>query len=513
MTEAISKLVRSKCAWPSALGLLLAFGQAVASDTPQSTIHFTNGDWLRGTLAAYDQSGGVSWEHPDAGGVMQFNISRVTELTLDGEAPDALPPGNLCEVMLVNGDHFRGNLTGTTKQHYLLDTWHAGKLQLARKSVRKIAPLPRGLKTIFQGPENDDGWTHGKITNETIGESGNWRYHNGGFHAKPAASIAKDLKLPDRSRLSFDLEWNGSLHLAFALYTDTLHPISLSTKEDEPDFGGFYSIQLNSYSVNLLPVKKHEPLTYLGQATLPGFRNETNSHIEFFASKPEKMIAVSINGKVIRKWTDHDGFVGEGTGVRIVHQGRGAVRIANLRVEEWDGRFQEPPTQQIGAVNDLVKLINNDRMEGMVIGIIDDKLQVKTAEGEFPVPLDRVKQIEPATTKTILDMPLKQRVITHLSDGSQMTFVLDRWSKDGVEASSPGFGKATFRPESIMRMEFQAHLARADIKTIYRVQQGDTINSIARKRGASVQAILKANPSLKPGQLRIGQQVIIPLNK
>ena len=347
MTEAISKLVRSKCAWPSALGLLLALGQAVASDTPQSTIHFTNGDWLRGTLAAYDQSGGVSWEHPDAGGVMQFNISRVTELTLDGEAPDALPPGNLCEVMLVNGDHFRGNLTGTTEQHYLLDTWHAGKLQLARKSVRKIAPLPRGLKTIFQGPENDDGWTHGKITNETIGESGNWRYHNGGFHAKPAASIAKDLKLPDRSRLSFDLEWNGSLHLAFALYTDTLHPISLSTKEDEPDFGGFYSIQLNSYSVNLLPVKKHEPLTYLGQATLPGFRNETNSHIEFFASKPEKMIAVSINGKVIRKWTDHDGFVGEGTGVRIVHQGRGAVRIANLRVEEWDGRFQEPPTQPV----------------------------------------------------------------------------------------------------------------------------------------------------------------------
>ena len=49
-----------------------------------------------------------------------------------------------------------------------------------------------------------------------------------------------------------------------------------------------------------------------------------------------------------------------------------------------------------------------------------------------------------------------------------------------------------------MRMEFQAHLARADIKTIYRVQQGDTINSIARKRGASVQAILKANHRSSP---------------
>ena len=163
-------------------------------------------------------------------------------------------------------------------------------------------------------------------------------------------------------------------------------------------------------------MKKDKPLTYLGQATLPGFRNQSNSHVEFFASKPEKMIAVSINGKVIRKWTDSDGFAGEGTGIRIVHQGRGAVRIANLRIEEWDGRFQEPPTHPIGSESDLVKLINNDRMEGTVTGISDGKLQVKTLEGEFPVPLERVKQIEPATIKTSLTMPLKKRVIAHLSD-------------------------------------------------------------------------------------------------
>ena len=104
MTEAISKPIRSKCAWPSALGLVLALGQAVANDAPKSTIHFTNGDWLRGSLAAYDQASGVLWEHPDAGGTMQFNISRVTELTLDGAAPSALPPGNLCDCLLYTSD-------------------------------------------------------------------------------------------------------------------------------------------------------------------------------------------------------------------------------------------------------------------------------------------------------------------------------------------------------------------------------------------------------------------------
>ena len=510
MIEATLQRFPSNRSLQSLAGLLLALCQTGLSEPKNSTIHFTNGDWLRGELKNYDQANGISWKHPDAKELMQFKIDRITEVTLATITQKKLNPLSLCEVQLINGDHFRGNLKGTTDNSFLLDTWHSGRMTINRHSVRKIAPLAKGLKTIFQGPASDSGWTHGKIANEILGQSGKWRYHNGGFHAKSAASIARNLKLPDRSRLSFDLEWSGSLHLAFAIYTDTLHPISLSTKENEPDFGGFYSIQLNSYSVNLLPVKKNEPLTYLGQATLPGFRNESKSHVEFFASKPDKMIAVSINGKVIRKWTDSDGFVGEGTGIRIVHQGRGAVRIGNLRAEEWDGRFQEIPTNPIGSEKDLVKLINNDRMEGAVIGISDDKLLVKTPEGEFPVPLDRVKQVEPATTKNSLKMPLKERVIAYLSDGSQLTFVLDQWTSTGVKASSPSFGNATFEPNAIMRMEFQAYLAQPDVKTVYRVKTGDTLSSIARKNNSSVQAILQANPPLPSSRIKVGQQLIIP---
>ena len=429
-----------------------AIGQAGEN---KSTLHFKNGDWLRGALAGYDPAVGVTWRHAEATAPLQFNTGQLTGITLDGTAVGQLAAGNLCEVQLVNGDHFRGNLAGATAEHFLFDTWHAGRMQLLRSAVRKIAPLPKGLKTIFQGPESDDGWTHGKINNEAIGESGNWRYHNGGFHAKAAASIARDLGLPDSSHISFDLEWSGAMHLAFALYTDTLQPISLSTKENEPDFSGFYSIQVNSYSVNLLPVKKHTPLTYLGQATVPSFRKKTKSRLEFFANKAQRLIAVAIDGKVIRKWFDAKGFTGEGTGIRIVHQGRGAVRVSNLRVEEWDGRFKGPPTHPIGAKDDLVKLINNDRMQGRVNGIEGGKLNVTTVEGGFPVPLDRVKQIEPATSKTAADMPLEHRMRAHFSDGSRLTFKLNRWATDGVEAQSPSFGNATFKSGSIIRLEFQ----------------------------------------------------------
>ena len=52
----------------------------------KSTLHFRNGDWLRGTMAAYDQTGGVTWHHADASGPLRFNTSQLTGITLDGAA-------------------------------------------------------------------------------------------------------------------------------------------------------------------------------------------------------------------------------------------------------------------------------------------------------------------------------------------------------------------------------------------------------------------------------------------
>ena len=63
-----------------------------------------------------------------------------------------------------------------------------------------------------------------------------------------------------------------------------------------------------------------------------------------------------------------------------------------------------------------------------------------------------------------------------------------------------------------MRMEFQAYLAQPDVKTVYRVKTGDTLNSIARKNNSSVQAILRANPPLPSSRVKVGQQLIIPKN-
>ena len=131
-------------------------------------------------------------------------------------------------------------------------------------------------------------------------DGGQWAYRNGSFYATKAASIARMVGMPDRMQLEFDLEWKGSLNIAVALYTDYLQPVSLAEKDSEPDFGGFYSLQLTSYAVNVLMVKQKEPLQYLGMTQTPVFRQGTKAHVDVRTNKADQSISLLVNGKLIK---------------------------------------------------------------------------------------------------------------------------------------------------------------------------------------------------------------------
>lgn len=48
--------------------------------------------------------------------------------------------------------------------------------------------------------------------------------------------------------------------------------------------------------------------------------------------------------------------------------------------------------------------------------------------------------------------------------------------------------------------------------TLHTIQPGDTFGKLSREYGVSLSAILKANPTVNPNRLQIGQQVVIPAN-
>jgi hypothetical protein len=424
----------------------------VANPPGRDTLLFRNGDLLYGKLDSIDPQHAIRWRHSDVEELIEFRPENISEIQFSPVPGAVRGPGELSRLQLQNGDELEGSIASFDRDNVLLQTWYAGQVTIPRDWVKLIVPvLPEGA-TLFNGPSGLDGWTMGKAVS-ALGDAGQWHYRSGAFYATNAASIARDVNLPDVGIIEFDLNWQGLFQMAIALYTDYLHPINLVNKETEPDFGGFYSLQLNSFSANLLVVKKDDPLRYLGQVSVPGFNQKNSARIEIRASKPKRSVALLVDGHLVKQWIDSEGFAGEGTCIRMVHQGQGKVRMSNIRVAEWDGHFDDTPPAQFSHKQDLAKLRNGDKVSGHLQTIKDGKLVIALEQSMLEIPLSRVKQVEMAAKPAESALPPKNFVRAFFKRGGFVTFELDSWENNRVSGVSAKLGPISIDSAAFSRVE------------------------------------------------------------
>jgi hypothetical protein len=437
-----------------ALFLATVISAAEKKKAPErDCLAFRNGDLLYGSLNSIEPEDGVKWSRSDAPQPLFFAREALTEIQLTPHPGSLTNALNQCIVRLINDDQLQGALVSYDGDKVVLETWYAGRLTIPNKSIALIVPLGAPRPVIFEGPGGLEGWTMGKVNNAAILDSGEWFYHNGAFYAAKSASIARDVKLPDSASLAFDIEWRGYFHIAIALYTEYLQPINLANKETEPKFGGFYSLQLNPFSANLLPVKQQEPLRYLGQAAVQSLAQKSSAHIDLRMSKSKRLIALMIDGVLVKQWNDSDEFAGTGTAIRFVHQGQGAVKLSNIKISEWDGQFEEAPTLTPNKTQDITRLRNGDRVVGGVKSIQDGKMNVTGAGTDLQIPLTRVKQIELAGEKSKLPTPNKS-IRAYFARGGSVTFVLEKMDRTSITGTSPALGSISLNPAAFERLLF-----------------------------------------------------------
>jgi len=426
---------------------------AVLANDARDAILLNNGDTLYGTLELIDPTIGVRWRHPSAAEVIEFISDQISEVRFGYRPQPQKESTNSCTVRLSNQDEIEGNLLSIDAERVTLETWYAGKLEIPRKFVQSVSPKPVERPPVFEGPAGLEGWTMGLV--QTVPNAGQWSYKNGAFYATQSASIARDLKLPDVASLQFDLNWKGMLYIAVALYTDYMQPINLQTKETGPDFGGFYSLQLNSYTVNLLPVSKQEPLRYLGQTSVPALNQKNKVHVEIRANKAKRMIALMVDGLLVKQWIDTDDFVGKGTGVRFVHQGQGSVKLSNIRVTEWDGQFDEKPSAAPESKTDLGRLQNGDKVAGDLQRVQEGKATFLLSEGStLDIPIDRIKVLQMAGQKMERPPDNTSTVRATFRRGGSLTLRLEKWDQQEVVGSHPSLGKLVMNPAAFERVQF-----------------------------------------------------------
>jgi hypothetical protein len=450
----------NKQAWQTLtllIGILLGSAALAQTNSPHNSeaLVFKNGDTFYGELRSISPTGGVSWARSDLLAPVLFEQKQISEIEFPARAESAHGTTNHCRIQLVNDDQLEGNLLQITDQEVTLETWYANTIHIPRKSVVLIVPIPASKPPIFTGPISLEGWTQGIVNPAVTGtDSGQWKFKNQAFYASKSASIARIVGLPDSARLEFDMAWKGFFYLAVALYTDYLQPVNLVTKDTDPNFGGFYSLQINNFSVDLLPVKRNEQLRRLGLTVIGTLNQKTSAHFDIRMNKSRNLIALLIDGVLAKSWTDAQGFAGEGKGLRFVHQGQGSLKLSNIKVSEWDGVFDETPTPMPGLTDDTIFLRDGKTKTGRIASFQNGDLSVTNLPQNISIALDRVRNIQLMSNRVPEAAVPNGKVRAYFATGGAITGTLEQWEPNRAVISSGNFGRLEINPSVFNKLQF-----------------------------------------------------------
>lgn len=427
-----------------ALAVLVSSILPLKPAPPEDVVWLRTGERLRGQILGMAGEGWLRWQHPHIAEEIKLALTNVLKIRF---APRNLGNTNLenpCVVRLINGDNLSGNLAGFDGMHLSLESPACGRLQIPRQIMVGLQPMEMNARIVYEGPTGLDGWTQGQGVAEVAADA--WVYGNGAFIANKPGSIARDVKLPDLVEISFQVEWEGYTTLAIALYADRLQPIQLLAKDKIEDLQGFYSLQISMasfISAVLVPIKKDVPLNPqgLGMAINQNFIQSSKAAFTIRANKKERIVILYCNGQLMRQWQDPVETLGSGTILRFVNQQATTVRISNLVIKHWDGRheFQNNLTTQ--GTNDLLLLVNQDRVSGVLGPLRNKEWEVGTPLGPVQVPLSKIEQLhfsilkrQPPPTK-----PAPARLTFNNQD--RLSIQLDHWSGDRLQATHPLLGQ------------------------------------------------------------------------
>jgi len=404
----------------------------------QDTLSFLNKDQLHGFLLAIDKDAELRWQSPEARDPIVFKTGQVAQIKLDShKAANAAKSAE--RIGLTNGDEFPGNIVTLDDKTLVLDTWYAGRLSIPRPMLRRITPLSDTDSSIYEGPTGLEGWTIGRM-----GGGRSWAFHDGALIGTSYGTIGRDMKLPDMSNIEFDAVLRGNSQFSIGIYSDRAD-----------NFGNCYMLQLSNGYTELQRYSRNGGSNDLGSTQLQNVRRRDKSHIELRTSKEKKSIWLLVDGKVVKEWTDPADFNGGGGNVIFSCQPGTFVKISNIKVSKWDGKFDDSSsTAGDKTTEDSVELANEDKVSGHLVSIQDGKAKFSSSYADLSIPLERIEQVNLSSAHSEEAKPAASDVRAYFPDGGSITMQLMQWDAKGCTGSSSNFGKASFSPDAFARILF-----------------------------------------------------------
>lgn len=423
---------------PAKLGVLLALAigcSALAQEQSDDLLRFANGDLIHGKFAGVENGPRLMWKRDDLPTPVAFETSKLRHLVLAGGKPtQAL--GSPSSVVLVNGDLLPGRVIKLSDTSLTLETDFAGTLEIPRSSIAQINPNPHGGKLCYSGPFDSDSWRmpadpNAKPPTPDDGEEDMqrnpfmpsrprppvnkpqkgepWLFSGASFYSNSTQPLLRDVNMPDRARLRFEITWRGRLNLTVGFHAD--FKSGKNTEPQQPQFRGqqnFPQVFGNAYVLTLYSSYAQlwrsgfdadgNPLSperiQVGNAGL-NLPESGSATLELRCDRKARTIALYVNDEFALQWDEpEDSYAGKGSGIGFIcPSGSNQLRISEILVTSWNG-MSDSARSMDSPDHDIVLLVNGtDRFSGTVRQIDSGTVAITGSYAEMRIPLSEIAEI------------------------------------------------------------------------------------------------------------------------
>lgn len=427
------------------LGTASAPGASLAAEGRPGVLQLLDGSTLHGELKGIATN--LAWTHPAARGELGFQFTNLAMIRFEkAEAPErSFKAGSRFQFR--NGDELIGSILGIRENKLRFQSWLGESVEAGIEALETISFSSRGYKLLYEGPNGIEGWKVGRNPRS-------WEYKDGSFIARGADLLGRDFGLSGSSTLEFDLAWNGAFSMSITMYAQVIDRFDYSTSA--------YLIYLQTGNVSVQRVQAGAGASMLGQAQLPEMGRRTSMHFEIRCNKEDATISLFADGKFVQRWKDTNpaGFVAKGGGIVFFSQVEPRrLTLSNIRVAEWDGKFEPEALTNAPPDMDVVFLANRDKVFGKVLALDEAKAQVETKQTALDIPLARITQIRFGQQATAATNYAAREVRLTFPGGESVVCELDHWNETEAVGTSRVFGPLRFNPKHIRQLQF--NLARS----------------------------------------------------
>lgn len=410
-------------------------GHGGGEERVRDVLMFLNGDRMQGKFLGVDGEGWVQFGREDVREPMAFRAEGVYRVELaEGEEEQEAEP---MRVALRGGDVISGEVVSMDGETLVLRSGAAGELAVRREMLAGLEPAQRA-DILYQGPGGREGWeiTQGGEEQWTFGKEGLSFEGNHGF----AGLLLPEL--PERFVVEMDLRWRGQLNVQ----------IGLMALDPQNPHSGAWALMLQREHVRMFRYGGRGGQGDLGNTRIEELARKNAMQLALYVDKGQKRISMGVDGQLMYEWLEAKGFRPSGDGLVFMGQHGSQWTVSRVEVRAWDGKF---PAADGGAGDqDVLVLVNGDRISGRVTGIAAGRIAVDGEFNVFEFPVERLTEVRFAAGESAELPAVDTPVRVGFGSGDHLTLALREVSGDGLSGRSPVLGEVTLGRGWMTQLDF-----------------------------------------------------------